>query len=801
MKRAFFILPLILILVLSVGVYADTVENNMLVRVFFSTQDELLTIKYRHMDEVYYGDNYIDVITNKLELDELKAMGLKTETMQADFKSFLLSRLDKRLDMGGYMTLSEINAYIDSIITARPDIVSAKESIGLSIEGRDMWAFKISDNPNVNEDEPELLYTSLIHAREVITPLVLIHFINHLLNNYDTDPAIANLVDNREMWFILCINPDGYYYNEVTDPDGGGMWRKNMRDNGDMNYGVDLNRNFGYMWGYDDIGSSPYTEYDDYRGTGPFSEPETQNIRDFFIAHEFVLSVYYHAYSNMFLFPYSYDFNLYTPDHDIYSALGDSVSAMNGYKAGPGWLTLYPTNGDSDDWGYGEQSIKNKVFSFTVEVGTVGDFFWPPTERIDDLIEENLAPNLLYAEVVGDFYKIGKPATPELVLPTGVDTSYYTVDWLFDDTLNPAVNFELVEMQDLQTITDAAETFDNFTADDFTVSTARYHSSPSSFYATTGIDADKYLIFNEPYLVKPGDTLKFWTYYDIEFFFDGAFVEVSVNNLTFETIQGNITTEGLPVWGWHYAHPITGQSEGWVEAKFDLSAFEGQLIHIRISYYNNEQNDGYEGIYIDDIHPVDFYNIETVIASTVTDTFYTFTDKPSGTYYYKVRAVDAENQWSLFSPIKKTIAYENYVCVDGDGDYFGDPGHPENVCPEDNCPTVYNPFQTDSDADGLGNACDNCDYVANPGQEDSNGDGLGDACCCEELTGDANCSGGEPDISDITRLIDYLYISHAVLCCPNEADVDVSGGEPDISDITYLIDNLYLTHKALKDCP
>ena len=75
------------------------------------------------------------------------------------------------------------------------------------------------------------------------------------------------------------------------------------------------------------------------------------------------------------------------------------------------------------------------------------------------------------------------------------------------------------------------------------------------------------------------------------------------------------------------------------------------------------------------------------------------------------------------------------------------------------------------------------------------------AGCCKGVTGDADCSGGEPDISDITRLIDYLYISHNPLCCAEEGDVDASGGEPDISDITYLIDNLYLSHKALRPCP
>ena len=73
--------------------------------------------------------------------------------------------------------------------------------------------------------------------------------------------------------------------------------------------------------------------------------------------------------------------------------------------------------------------------------------------------------------------------------------------------------------------------------------------------------------------------------------------------------------------------------------------------------------------------------------------------------------------------------------------------------------------------------------------------------CCEGVTGDANCSGGDPDIADITRLIDYLYLSNSELCCPEEADANGSRGSPDISDITKLIDYLYLSHAALPPCP
>jgi|GEM_PF-511419 len=109
---------------------------------------------------------------------------------------------------------------------------------------------------------------------------------------------------------------------------------------------------------------------------------------------------------------------------------------------------------------------------------------------------------------------------------------------------------------------------------------------------------------------------------------------------------------------------------------------------------------------------------------------------------------------------------------------------------------------SDSDGDGIYDEIDNCPDDANPGQEDANGDGFGDACCCIGDRGNVNCSEQQqPDISDITRLIDYLYLSHAPLCCPPEADCNASGGEPDISDITALIDNLYISHSPLEVCP
>ena len=70
----------------------------------------------------------------------------------------------------------------------------------------------------------------------------------YLLENYATNADIKATVDNTELFFVPCVNPDGYVYNQTTNPNGGGMWRKNRRNNG-TSFGVDINRNYGYNWG------------------------------------------------------------------------------------------------------------------------------------------------------------------------------------------------------------------------------------------------------------------------------------------------------------------------------------------------------------------------------------------------------------------------------------------------------------------------------------------------------------------------------------------------------------------------
>ncbi|NIV14192.1 MAG: peptidase M14, partial [Aliifodinibius sp.] len=193
-----------------------------------------------------------------------------------------------------------------------------------------------------------------------------------LLENYGSDQEVTYLVNNRELYFVPIINPDGYVYNEQTDPNGGGYWRKNRRNNGNGSFGVDLNRNFGYKWGYDNNGSSPTPSSETYRGTAPFSEPETQVIRDFCLNHDFELTLNYHTYGDLLIYPWGY-INALTPDAPIFTALAVDMTQYNNYSHGNASQLLYPVNGEANDWMYGEQTAKDKIFAMTPEVGPA---FW-----------------------------------------------------------------------------------------------------------------------------------------------------------------------------------------------------------------------------------------------------------------------------------------------------------------------------------------------------------------------------------------------------------------------------------------
>ena len=288
--------------------------------------------------------------------------------------------------MGGYYTYNEIVSVVDQIQAAFPTLVAPRTSLGQSIEGRELWLWKVSDNPLLDEGEAEARFDALHHAREPEGMQIALWFMLWLLEGYGSDPVATYLVDERELYFVPCVNPDGYAYNQQTNPGGGGMWRKNRRPNGGLgSYGVDLNRNYPYQWGYDNSGSSNNPLSETYRGQSAASEPEVAAMVAFLAGREFSTALSIHTYSNLWLSPLGY-VPSYPANWSEYDEVGGLATEENGYQHGPASIILYEANGTTLDQDHGVHG----TLAWSPEIGSSSDGFWPPTSRIIPLAEENL---------------------------------------------------------------------------------------------------------------------------------------------------------------------------------------------------------------------------------------------------------------------------------------------------------------------------------------------------------------------------------------------------------------------------
>jgi hypothetical protein len=373
---------------------------------------------------VYYDENI------KQSPAELRSLQMEMN-QQYEIQGFELG------SMGGYYTYDQMVSELDSMHLQYPDLITEKSSLGLSLEGRPIWHVKISDNPDLAEGEPQILYNALHHAREPQGMATVIYFMYYLLENYGKDPQVNYLIDNRELYFIPVVNPDGYVYNQTTNPGGGGNWRKNRRLNADESYGVDLNRNYSYQWGIDDIGSSPDPTSWSYRGTEPFSEPETRAVRDFCQNKEIRLCLNCHTYGGVLIHPWNYS-DILPPDSSLYTELASAMTEINNYRYGPGGSSLgYIFNGGTTDWMYGEQSTKNKIIAMTPEVGPS---FWPDASEIYPLAEENLQANMILAHGHG---VITDPNSPQILsVSSDVNSTRAGIDSIRISALisNPGIN-------------------------------------------------------------------------------------------------------------------------------------------------------------------------------------------------------------------------------------------------------------------------------------------------------------------------------------------------------------------------
>ncbi|MFE9994411.1 M14 family metallopeptidase [Streptomyces avermitilis] len=316
-----------------------------------------------------------------------------------------------------YHNYAETNTEIDQRLAAYPGIMS-KRVIGTSYQGRNIVAIKVSDNVATDENEPEVILTFHQHAREHLTVEMALYLLRELGAGYGSDSRVTNMVNNREIWIVPDLNPDGGEYDIATGSYR--SWRKNRQPNSGSSYvGTDLNRNWNYKWGCCG-GSSGSTSSETYRGTSAESAPEVKVVSDFVRSRvvggkqQIKAGIDFHTYSELVLWPFGYTYSdtatgMTADDAAAFKAVGQKMAASNGYTPEQS-SDLYITDGSIDDYLWGSQ----KIFDYTFEMypsSSSGGGFYPPDEVIERETSRNRDAVLQLLENADCMYRsIGKEA-------------------------------------------------------------------------------------------------------------------------------------------------------------------------------------------------------------------------------------------------------------------------------------------------------------------------------------------------------------------------------------------------------
>lgn len=314
-----------------------------------------------------------------------------------------------------YHTYAEAMAQIDADIAAHPSLMS-KQVIGKSHQGRDIVAVRITSGTNPDAAKPEVLFTHHQHAREHLTVEMALYLLKEFGNGYGSDPRVTKMVDNRVIWIVPDVNPDGGEYDIATGTYRN--WRKNRQPNsGSSNVGTDLNRNWNFKWGCCG-GSSGNTGSETYRGRAAESAPEVKVVSDFVRSRKvngkqrIKAAIDFHTYSELVMWPFGWTYDETAPgmtkdDHDAFAKVGKSMAASNGYTPEQS-SELYITDGAIDDWLWGDQ----KVFAYTFEMypsSAAAGGFYPPASVIDRETARNRDAVLQLLENADCMYRsIGK---------------------------------------------------------------------------------------------------------------------------------------------------------------------------------------------------------------------------------------------------------------------------------------------------------------------------------------------------------------------------------------------------------
>jgi len=346
----------------------------------FTDRGRILQLVEKGINIDRAGPETILVWVSAEQFDWIRSQGIPVEWTEDQAKVYfeaLRKSTEATADpLGHYHTYEEMTAQLQAYATGYPSLCRLS-SIGQSVQGRELWILKITDEPDVEELEPEVKYISTMHGNEPVGTEMMLNLIELLLTEYDSNPRIQTLVNETELWIMPLMNPDGHAIADRFNANG-----------------VDLNRNFP-------------DRVDDPTNTPEGRQPETRAVMNFSGQHSFVLSANFHTGALVVNYPYDSSFYPYisqhpdwfSPDQDVFVHISTAYASQNPPMASstyfPGGISngisWYIIHGGMQDWNYVWMGC-NEV---TIELS---DSHIPPEDELPQYWQDNRESLLAYLE-------------------------------------------------------------------------------------------------------------------------------------------------------------------------------------------------------------------------------------------------------------------------------------------------------------------------------------------------------------------------------------------------------------------
>ncbi len=720
-------------------------------------------------------------------------------------------------------------------------------SIGQSVQGRELYFVRISDNVTIEENEPEVMYSSSMHGDEISGYVTMLRFIDYLLSNYGSDAQVTNMVDNMEIWINPSANPDGTYASGNNTVFGATRGNAN---------GYDLNRNFP------DPEDGPHPD-------GNSWQAETVAMMNFFAQHRFIISANFHGGAEVANYSWDTWGNRHPDDLwfiDICRKYADTAQAYSpsgyfndlddGITNGYDWYPIFGGRQDYVIYFHGGREITIELSAIKLVSESSLPLYW----NYNRVALLNYLENALYGikGIVTDSTS-GLPLDATIiVLGHDQDSSYVFTDPDVGDyhRMIEAGTFDLkfispgykdkiisgvivasggVTIQDaeLSPIPDTSvlEFLSENTTTIYPGDEITFDINLSNIGGAEAINVMSVLTTNNSNINL--------TQINSSYGNIGAFGNISLSSTSYQfSVDSSFPHSGYA----SFELEITADG-GYADIlEFDISiGFEVERFENANFYSYPWQNNGHALWGIDSTTAKlgrysavsgEIQNSETstlkiqlsnLIAGEISFSLKTSTEKNEDylTFYLDFLPQanwSGETEWTTVTfPIdsgdhlftwtyakgfshnsgEDAVWIDNIVFpvldTDSDDDFVSDY--------TDNCLNLYNPEQADPDGDNIGSLCDNCPNIYNPLQIDSDSDSIGDLCensCCDGNAGNIDYEG-DMNIADLTYMVNYMFKGGLEPPCRGEADFNADS-EINIQDLTKLVNYMFRDGEPPSSC-